>query len=141
MPIEKDIIRIMLVNSPMTIECNAKYSTNGDEIYHGTESLVKVNARLLVKAFSNKASFIPCNRVVRILFDAKHPFVTQNILPRSRGNESPSTVPNESIIFFRHRCNPLGIPKILGNSTGFSERWNYGGETIFGVGFDDGILR
>ena len=65
MPIEKCIIYIKLANSPLAIEFNAKHNTNGDEIYQGTESLVKVNARLLVKAFSNKASFIPCNRPSR----------------------------------------------------------------------------
>ena len=76
MPIEKSIIHIKLANSPLTIECNAKHSMDDDGIYHtGTESLMKVNAQLLVKAFSNKASFISCNRAVRILFNAKHPFV------------------------------------------------------------------
>ena len=106
MPIEKCMIYIKLAKAPLAIEGNAKHSMNGDEIYHRTESLVKVNARLLVKAFSNKASFILCNRTVGILFDAKHPFVTHYILPRSGGNQSLSTVPDESIL---HRLNPLGI--------------------------------
>ena len=86
MPIEKGIIYIKLANSPLVIECNAKHSTDDDEIYHKTESLVKVNARLLVKVFSNKETFIPCNRVVEIFFDAKHPFVVNYIPPRSRGD-------------------------------------------------------
>ena len=81
MPIEKGIIYIKLTNSLLVIECNAKHSTNGDEINHRTENLLKVNARLLVKAFSNKASFTPCNRAIRILFDVKHPFVAHYILP------------------------------------------------------------
>ena len=83
---EKDIIYIKLTNSPLVIECNGKHNTDGDGIYHGTESLVKVNAWLLVKAFSNKASFILCNRAIGILFDVKHPFVAHYILPQSRGN-------------------------------------------------------
>ena len=58
---------------------------NDGEIYHGIESLVKVNARLLVKVFSNKASFTSCNKAVGILFDEKHPFGTDYILPRSLG--------------------------------------------------------
>ena len=86
MPIEKDIIYIKLANSPLAIELNAKHSTDSDVIYHGTESLMKVNARLLVKAFSNKVIFISCNRAIRILFDAKHLFVALYILPRSWGN-------------------------------------------------------
>ena len=86
MPIEKTIIYIKLVNFPLAIECNAKHSTNDDNFYHGTESHVKVNAQLLVKAFRNKASFIQCNRVIGILFNAKHPFVAHYILPRSQGN-------------------------------------------------------
>ena len=53
MSIEKDIIYIKLANFPLVIECNAKHNTDSDEIYHGTESLVKVNARLLVKATSS----------------------------------------------------------------------------------------
>ena len=68
MPIEKGIVDIKLANSPLVIECNAKHNTNGDGIYHETESLVKNKVRLLVKAFSNKASFIPCNRVVEDFF-------------------------------------------------------------------------
>ena len=86
MLIEKDIIYIMLTNAPLTVEGNAKHSTDGDRIYLETERLVKGNARLLVKAFSNKASFILCNRVVRIMFNAKHPFVAHYILPRAWEN-------------------------------------------------------
>ena len=44
MPIEKGIVDIKLVNSPLAIECNAKHSTDGDGIYHETESLMKINA-------------------------------------------------------------------------------------------------
>ena len=58
MPIEKDIMNIKLAKTPLAIECNAKNNTDNDEIYLEIESLVKVNARLLVKAFSNKPSFI-----------------------------------------------------------------------------------
>ena len=86
MPIEKCIIYIKLANSPLVIECNAKHNMDEDGIYHETKSLVKVNARLLVKAFCNKGSFVPCNRAIEILFDAKHPFIAHYLLPRSRGN-------------------------------------------------------
>ena len=74
------------------MECNVEHSTNGDGIYHRTESLVKINTRLFVKAFSNKPSFIYCNRVIEILFDAKNPFVVHYVLPQARGNERPSFV-------------------------------------------------
>ena len=87
MPIEKDIIYIKLEKAPLAMECNAKNSKDGDGIYHGTESLVKVNSWLLVKAFSNRSSFIPCSRAIRILFDAKHPFVAHYILPPSSGEQ------------------------------------------------------
>ena len=80
MPIAKGIVDIKLVNSPLAIECNAKHLTNYDEIYHETESLVKINAQLLVKAFCNNVSFISCNRAIEILFDVKHPFVAHYIL-------------------------------------------------------------
>ena len=86
MPIEKGIVDIKLANSLLAIQCNAKHSTDGDGIYHGTKSLVKINARLLVKAFSNKESFIPCNGAVGILFDVKHPFVDHYIIPWSQRN-------------------------------------------------------
>ena len=59
MPIEKDTIYMKLAKSPLAMKCNAKNSTDSDEIYHEIESLVKVNTWLLVKAFSNKSSFIP----------------------------------------------------------------------------------
>ena len=109
MPIEKDIIYIKLAMAPLAKECNAKNSTDIDGIYHGTESLMKVNTQLLVKAFSNKLSFIPCNRAIEILFDAKNPFVAHYILPWARGNKRPSTVLDKSIIFFLHSLNPLRI--------------------------------
>ena len=134
-------IDIKLANAPLAIECNAKHSTNGDGIYHGTESLVKINVRLLVKALSNNASFILCNRAFGILFNVKHLFVAHYILPRSRGNYSPSIIPDESIIFFLHCMNPLGIQESLSNNAGFNDRWNDGGEAIFCVGFKDYIFR
>ena len=61
MPIEKGIIYFKLAKSPLAIEGNAKHNVDSDSdgIYHGTESLVKVNAQVLVKSFSNKASLIP----------------------------------------------------------------------------------
>ena len=68
-PIEKCIIYIDLAKSPLAIEGNAKHGTDGDEIYRKTESLMKVNVWLLVKAFSNKASFILCNRAIGTDFD------------------------------------------------------------------------
>ena len=83
---EKDIIDIKLENALLVIECNAKNSIDSDGIYHGTKSLMKVNARFLVKAFSNKASPMPCNRAVGILFDTKQPFVAHYILPQSWGS-------------------------------------------------------
>ena len=107
-PIKKGIINIKLVSSPLPIESNAKHSTDGDGIDHGTESLMKVNAQLLVKIFSNKPSFILCNRAIRILFNAKHPFVAHYILPWAQGNQSPSTIPDESIIFFLHYLTHSG---------------------------------
>ena len=79
MPIEKDIIYIKLAKTPLVMECNAKNNTDCDEIYHGIESLVKVNTQLLVKAFGNKLSIILYSRAIRILFDAKHPFVAHYI--------------------------------------------------------------
>ena len=86
MAIEKGIIYIKLTKSPLAIEGNAKQTMNNYGIYHGTESLVKVNAQLLVKAFTNKARFIMGNKAIRILFDAKHPFIAHYILPWSREN-------------------------------------------------------
>ena len=106
-PIEKGIIYIKLAKRPLAMECNVKNSTNNDGIYHGTESLMKVNTRLLMKAFSNKPSFISCNRAIRILFDVKPPFVGHYILLGAQGNKRPSIIPDESIIFFPHSLNPL----------------------------------
>ena len=75
MLVEKDVINIKLAKAPLVMECNAEQNADGDEIDYRTESLVKINTLLLVKAFSNKLSFIPGNRAIGILFDAKKPFV------------------------------------------------------------------
>ena len=141
MLIEKCIIYIKFAIGPIAMECNAKNSTENDGIDHGTESLVKVNIRLLVKAFSNKPSFIPCSRVIGILFDAKHPFVTHYVLPQARENKRPSTIPDESIIFFLHSLNPIRILDSSDNSVRFRERRKYGGEAISRVGFSNGVFR
>ena len=85
MPVEKDIIYIKLAKSPLGIKGNAKHSTDGDGIYHGTGILLKVNARMLVKAFINKESFIPCNKTIKILFDTKHQFVALYSSPVTGG--------------------------------------------------------
>ena len=70
---QKGIINMKLAKAPLAMECNVEHSTNGDGIDHGTESLLKINTRLLVKTFSNKLSFILRNRAIGILFDAKKP--------------------------------------------------------------------
>ena len=84
-----------------------EHSTKGDGIDHKTESLVKINTRLLVKAFSNKLSFILSNRAIRILFDLKTPFFAHYVLPQAQENERPSVIPDESIILVLHSLNPL----------------------------------
>ena len=68
MLVEKGVINIKLTKAPLAMECNVEHSTDGDVIYHGTESLVKINTWLLVKAFSNKLSYIPSNRAIEIFF-------------------------------------------------------------------------
>ena len=75
MLIEKDIIYVKLANYLLAIKHKTKHNTDGDEIYHGTKGLVKINTRLMVKVFNSKTSFVLCNRVVTISFDAKHSFV------------------------------------------------------------------
>ena len=91
------------------MECNAKHSTDDDEIYHGTESLVKINTCLLAKAFSTKPSFITRNRAIGFLSDVKNLFVAHYVLPQARGNEKPSADSDESIILVLHDLNPLRI--------------------------------
>ena len=102
---------------------------------------MKINTRLLVKAFSNKLSFIPSNTTIRILFDSKNPFVANFLLPWARGNERPSDILDENIILKLHGLNPLRILESLGGSTGFKYRWKDDREAISRVGFDDGTFR
>ena len=83
MPVEKGVINIKLAKALLAMEGNAEHNTDGDRIDHGTKSLMKVNTRLLVKAFSNKPGFIPSNRAIRILFDMKNPFVAHYVMPRA----------------------------------------------------------
>ena len=122
MLVEKGIINIKLAKAPLAMECNVEHNTNGDGIDNETKSLVKINTWLLVKAFRNKPSFIPSNRDIMILFDAKSPFVAHYVLPRALGNERPSVVLNESIMLVLHGLNPLRILESLGDSARFRER-------------------
>ena len=87
MPIEKGIVDIKLANSPLAIECNAKHSTDGDGIYQGTKSFMKINVRLLMKAFINKASFIPCNRAVGICLMQNTHFLPTTFCPGLGGTK------------------------------------------------------
>ena len=96
---------------------------------------------MFVKAFSNKPSFIPSNRAIRILFDATNPFVAHYVLPRARGIKRPSVVPDESIILVLHGLNRLRILESLGDSAWFRDRWKEGGKAITRVGFDYGTFR
>ena len=43
MPVEKGVIDIKLAKAPLEMKCNAEHSTDDDRIYHGIESLVKIN--------------------------------------------------------------------------------------------------
>ena len=110
-------------------------------IDHRTESLVKINTLMLVKAFSNKPSFIPSNKAFGILFDVKNPFVAHYVLPRARGNERTNVVPNERIILILHGLNPLWILESSSDGVGFRDRWKDGGEAISRVRFDDGTFN
>ena len=71
----------------------------------------------------------------------KNPFVTHYVLTWAQGNERPSSVPDESIIFVLHGLNPLQILESSSDSAGFRDRWKYGGEAISRVGFDDDTFR
>ena len=93
-----------------------------------------------MKAFSNKPSFIPSNRVIGILFDAKNPFVAHYVLLWARGNEMPSVIPDKSIILELHGLNPLRILESSGDSVKLRDRW-IGGDTISRVRFDDDTFR
>ena len=140
MSVEKCVINIKLAKAPREME-SKEHSTNGDRIDHEAKSIVKINTRLLVKAFSNKPSFISSNRAIRILFDAKNPFVAHYVLPRARANERPSVVSDESIILELHDLKPLQILESSNDSAGFKYRWKAGGEAKSHVGFDDGTFR
>ena len=139
--VEKGFVNIKLAKAPLAMECKAKHGMDSDGIYHGIESLMKINTQRLVKAFSNKSSFLPSNRAIRILFNAKNSFVAHYVLPLARGNERPSVVSYESIMLILHDMYPLRILESLGDSIGFEDRWKYSGETISRVGFEDGTFR
>ena len=81
MLVEKGVIDIKLAKAPLVMKCNAEPSTDDDGIYHKIENLMKINTQLLVKAFSNKLSFIPTNRAIGILLGVKNSFVAHYVLP------------------------------------------------------------
>ena len=137
MPVEKGIINIKLAKAPLVMECNVEHSADGD----GIENLVKINTRLLVKAFTNKPSFIPRNRAIGILFDVKNPFVAHYVLPRAWGNERPSVIPEEHIILGLHGLKPLRILKSLSDIAGFRDSWKDSSEAISWVGIDVDTFR
>ena len=118
-----------------------KHSKDSDGIYHGIESLVKVNTWLLVKAFSNMLSFIPCNRAIEIFLMRNTHFLSTIFCPSSGEQETRYHLLDESIIFFMHSLNPLRILESSSDNVGFRGRGKYGGEAISQVGFRDGIFR
>ena len=139
--IDKDV-NIKLAKARLAMECNVEHGMNGDRIDHGIKSLIQINTRLLLKSFSKKPSFIPSNKAIGILFDAKkNPFFAHNVLPRARRNERPSVISDESIILILHGLNPLQILESSGDSAGFKDRWKNSGEAISWAGFNDGTFR
>ena len=64
------------------------------------------------------------------MFDAKNPFIAHHVLPLTRGNESPSSVPDESIILGLHGLNLLRILENACDSARFRDRWKDGGEAV-----------
>ena len=141
MHVEKGVIDIKLAKALLAMECNTEHNMDGGGICHRTKSLVKINNRLLVKAFCNKSSFILSNKAIRILFNVKTPFVAHHVLPHAQGNERPSVVSNESIILILYGLNPLRILESLGDNARFRDRWKYCVEAISWVGFDDDTFR
>jgi len=48
-------------------------------LYHWTKGFMVINATPLVVAFGNKASCMPGNRTISVMFESKIPFVPDDI--------------------------------------------------------------
>ena len=120
MSIEKSVVNIKLMNSPLVMKSNTQNSANSDWIDYWTKGFMEVNTRTLVKTFRNKMRLIAINRTIRMLFDTKYPFVANEILMWIRWNQNPSVVALKSIKFVLHGLTPFRMAKSLCNSERFT---------------------
>ena len=67
-----------------------------------TKIVFIINTWSLMKAFSNKSYFVTCNGSILISFQAKHPFVPNDIKVWLIRNQGPCAIGHKGYKFFRH---------------------------------------
>ena len=106
---EKGILIINLLHNPTKRHGNGENNTYCSGFKNRTKNLTKINSRLLMKTFCNKANFVSLNWTIGMTLDSKNPFTANNIASNLRKNKSPCLIFKQSIEFQIHSFTPLGI--------------------------------
>ena len=68
------------------IDDDTENNADSSWFYNGTECVVVVYSRMLVKAFCHQSGLEPVNRAIRFAFSSKNPLATNQILTAIRWN-------------------------------------------------------
>jgi len=103
-------------------DSNAKDEFHSGRFNDWTECFMVVNTRSLMESFGYESSFKPVNRAIRMSFNTKNPFTTNNVKGRSGWNKFPCPIADQGIIIFGYGLTPMRIFESLGHSCRFSDR-------------------
>jgi hypothetical protein len=96
-----------------------------------------------MEAFGHESSFKPVNGAIRMSFNMKNPFTTNNVRGRSGWNKFPCPIADQAIILFGHGLTPMRIFESLGHSCRFCDRGGgkVGVKVKLSLWFVDVVLR
>jgi hypothetical protein len=89
---QEGIGNIQLPNGPVKVNSQSKDNPNCGCLNDSTKGLFIVNAILLLKPLGYQSSFEPLNASIRFLFDAIHPFISNDMLIRGSREQGPGTI-------------------------------------------------
>lgn len=113
---KKGIVDVQLMNRPAIRHGKMQHNMDSGGLDHWTKSILKIDARALMKALGDQTGLVLVNSAIGVPFDTKHLFTTNKIVNRLRWNKLPSSIANESITLSRHGSSPKRVFNGLRNA-------------------------
>ncbi|KAJ9565348.1 hypothetical protein OSB04_001314 [Centaurea solstitialis] len=106
---KKGILNIKLMNRPVTGDGDAKNRADSGRFDNWTESVIKVQTRLLRETLSNKTGFVTLKTSITVKLMAKQPTIANYVSIRGFRNKIPRVVRNNSSHFSIHGGPPMRV--------------------------------